>query len=353
MTGYTNLELNLEDGKRGSRYDHFAENLCKLTGAEAAIAVNNNAAAVLLMLTALASGGETVVSRGGCGDWREVRIPDVCSQSGTMLVEVGTTNRTYLEDYENAVTENTAAFLKVHTSNYQITGFTHEAEFVELAEAAHNRGIPLWWTLEVGALWTLPFYGIEPEKTVQELLKKGADIVSFSGDKLLGGPQAGILAGRKDLIEKISRHPLMRALRIDKFTAAALDKTVSIYLDEGQLEKEIPVYDMMSRSAEELKRNALWLMGELLADASEYEFAVTSTRNPVGGGTTPGKTLPGAALQIRSLNGRGFSAQEISDCLRKMDTPVIGHIVDDWVYLEMRTIRTGEELEILRKRIEI
>lgn len=352
MTGYTNLELNLEDGKRGSRYDHFAENLCKLTGAEAAIAVNNNAAAVLLMLTALASGGETVVSRGELVEiGGKFRIPDVCSQSGTTLVEVGTTNRTYLEDYENAVTENTAVFLKVHTSNYQITGFTHEAELTELAEAAHNRGIPLLVDFGSGSLVDA-FYGIEPEKTVQELLKKGADIVSFSGDKLLGGPQAGILAGRKDLIEKISRHPLMRALRIDKFTAAALDKTVSIYLDEGQLEKEIPVYDMMSRSAEELKRNALWLMDELLSDDSEYELAVTSTRNPVGGGTTPGKTLPGAALQIRSLNGSGFSAQEISDRLRKLDTPVIGHIVDDRVYLEMRTIRTDEELEILKKELK-
>ena len=168
MTGYTNLELNLEDGKRGSRYDHFAENLCKLTGAEAAIAVNNNAAAVLLMLTALASGGETVVSRGELVEiGGKFRIPDVCSQSGTMLVEVGTTNRTYLEDYENAVTENTAAFLKVHTSNYQITGFTHEAELTELAEAAHNRGIPLLVDFGSGSLVDIAFYGIEPEKTVQ------------------------------------------------------------------------------------------------------------------------------------------------------------------------------------------
>lgn len=158
--------------------------------------MNNNAAAVLLMLTALASGGETVVSRGELVEiGGKFRIPDVCSQSGTMLVEVGTTNRTYLEDYENAVTENTAAFLKVHTSNYQITGFTHEAEFVELAEAAHNRGIPLLVDFGSGSLVDIAFYGIEPEKTVQELLKKGADIVSFSGDKLLGGPQAGILAG--------------------------------------------------------------------------------------------------------------------------------------------------------------
>ena len=187
MTGYTNLELNLEDGKRGNRYEHFAENLCKLTGAEAAIAVNNNAAAVLLMLTALASGGETVVSRGELVEiGGKFRIPDVCSQSGTTLVEVGTTNRTYLEDYENAVTENTAVFLKVHTSNYQITGFTREAELVELAEAAHNRGIPLLVDFGSGSLVDIAFYGIEPEKTVQELLKKGADIVSFSGDKLLG-----------------------------------------------------------------------------------------------------------------------------------------------------------------------
>lgn len=353
MTGYTNLELNLEDGKRGSRYDHFAEKLCRLTGAEAAIAVNNNAAAVLVMLTALASGRETVVSRGELVEiGGKFRIPDVCSQSGTTLVEVGTTNRTYLEDYENAVTENTAAFLKVHTSNYQVTGFTHEPELSELAKTAHSREIPLLVDFGSGNLVDMAAYGILPEKTVQELLQKGADIVTFSGDKLLGGPQAGILVGRKDLIEKISKHPLMRALRIDKFTAAALDKTVSIYLDDRKLEEEIPVYEMMGRSIGELKSNAQCLMDELLYNDLEYNFMVTSTRNPIGGGTTPGKTLPGAALLMKSARKNGPSAQEISDRLRRMDVPVIGHIVDGWVYLEMRTIRNEEEMQILTKELK-
>lgn len=360
MTGYTNMEIDLEDGKRGSRYDHFASNLCRLTGAEAAIAVNNNAAAVLVMLTALASGGETIVSRGELVEiGGKFRIPDVCSQSGTTLVEVGTTNRTYLQDYENAVTENTAAFLKVHTSNYQITGFTHEPELAELANMAHSREIPFLVDFGSGSLVDMASYGIQPEKTVQELLKKGADIVSFSGDKLLGGPQAGILVGRKDLIEKISKHPLMRALRIDKFTAAALDKTVGIYLDDRKLEEELPVYEMMGRSIEELKANAGCLMDELLGKTEfeyrilfpENEYKMPPPQNPIGGGTTPGKTLPGVALAIRSKAGNDCSAQEVSARLRGLEVPVIGHIVDDWVYLEMRTIQPGE-IEILRKELK-
>ena len=359
MTGYTNLELNLEDGKRGSRYDHFADNLCRLTGAEAAIAVNNNAAAVLVMLTALASGRETVVSRGELVEiGGKFRIPDVCSQSGATLVEVGTTNRTYLEDYENAVTENTAAFLKVHTSNYHITGFTHEPELTELAKAAHSREIPLLVDFGSGSLVDMAAYGILPEKTVQELLKKGADIVTFSGDKLLGGPQAGILVGRRDLIEKISKHPLMRALRIDKFTAAALDKTVSIYLDDRKLEEEIPVYEMMGRSIEEMKDNAQCLINELRGKTefeyrvlfSENEYKMPPPQNPIGGGTTPGKTLPGVALAIRSKAGNNCSAQEVSARLRELEVPVIGHIVDDWVYLELRTLMPGD-LEILEKEL--
>ena len=357
MTGYTNLEMNLEDGKRGSRYDHFADNLCRLTGAEAAIAVNNNAAAVLVMLTALASGRETIVSRGELVEiGGKFRIPDVCSQSGTTLVEVGTTNRTYLEDYENAVTENTAAFLKVHTSNYQITGFAHEPELTGLAKAAHSRGIPLLVDFGSGSLVDVAPYGIEPEKTVQEFLKKGADIVSFSGDKLLGGPQAGILVGRKDLIEQISRHPLMRALRIDKFTAAALDKTVSIYLDERQLEEEIPVYGMMGRSVEVLEGMGKELLAALTKRdepcvGETFCCELTYTQNVVGGGTTPGKTLPGVAVKLKSKHDRNISAKEINDRLRKLDVPVIGHIVDDWVYLEMRTIMPGE-LEILKKELK-
>ena len=351
MTGYTNLELNLKDGKRGSRNDHFEEKLCKLTGAEAAIAVNNNAAAVLIMLTALAFGGETIVSRGELVEiGGRFRIPDVCSQSGTRLVETGTTNRTYLEDYEKVVTESTAVFLKVHTSNYQISGFTHEPDITELAKMAHRHGIPLLVDFGSGSIADLTPYEISAEKTVQEFLKKGADIVTFSGDKLLGGPQAGILAGRRDLINKIAAHPLMRALRIDKFTAAALEKTLSIYMEGQKMEVEIPVYKMIARGEEELQKDAQWLVKEL-ADNPEYEFTVTSTRNPVGGGTTPGKTLPGVALQIRKKDRKNSFAQEICDSLRKMDVPVIGHITDDQVCLEMRTILPGE-LEILKEELK-
>ena len=356
MTGYTNLEMNLENGKRGSRYDHFEDDICRLTGAEAAIAVNNNAAAVLVMLTALASGGETVVSRGELVEiGGKFRIPDVCSQSGTMLVEVGTTNRTYLKDYEYAVTENTAAFLKVHTSNYQITGFTCEPELSQLAKAAHSHDLPLLVDLGSGSFVDMALYGIQSEKTVQELLQKGADIVSFSGDKLLGGPQAGILVGRKALIEKISGHPLMRALRIDKFTAAALDKTVSAYLDEGKLENTLPVYEMLGRSVEELENMGRELLEKLHissegAEDNSFVYQLVSSENVVGGGTTPGKSLPGAAIRIKSKDG-SIPAQEISDRLRKMEVPVIGYIADDWVYVEMRTILSGE-LEILKKELK-
>lgn len=382
MTGYTNLEMNLEDGKRGSRYDHFSENLCRLTGAEACLAVNNNAAAVLVMLTVLASGGETVVSRGELVEiGGKFRIPDVCSQSGTTLVEVGTTNRTYLEDYQNAVTENTAAFLKVHTSNYQITGFTHEPTVEELAKAAHSHEIPLLVDLGSGCLVDLASYGLGTEKQVQELLAKGADLVSFSGDKLLGGPQAGILAGRRDLIEKIAKHPLMRALRIDKFTAASLDRTISLYLKED-IRQEIPVYEMMSRSAAQLETMARELATEVVRFSGEhisernsrlnswekplpgqpqkrgfnqdansrFLFEIVPTTNVTGGGTTPGKTLPGFALGIKPRDS-SICAEEISHRLRTLSTPVIGHIQDDCVYLEMRTLLPGD-LEILKKELK-
>lgn len=350
MTGYSNLELDLGDGKRGSRYDHFSGKLCGLTGAEAAIAVNNNAAAVLVMLSALTSGQETIVSRGELVEiGGKFRIPDVCLQSGTILTEVGTTNRTYLADYENAITENTAAILKVHTSNYQITGFTHEAGIEELAELAHNRGLFLLADLGSGCLKEMEKYGFDCESAVDEFLKKGVDIVCFSGDKLLGGPQAGILAGKKELIQKISAHPLMRAVRIDKFTAAALDKTLAIYLRKKDILKKIPLYEMVNRSEEQL-----WQMGEKLlnvakgAGSKSLEFQLVKTENVAGGGSGSGRTLPGAALRIKGRKGNKIPAQKISERLRQMEVPVIGHIQDDWVYLEMRTILPGE-MEILEK----
>ena len=377
MTGYTNLEMDLEGGRRGSRYAHFSESLCKLTGAEAALAVNNNAAAVLVMLSALASGGETIVSRGELVEiGGKFRIPDVCSQSGTTLVEVGTTNRTYLEDYVNAAGEQTAAFLKVHTSNYQITGFTHEVSVEELAEAAHSQGIPLLVDLGSGCLTDLAAYGLGEELVVKDLLKKGADLVSFSGDKLLGGPQAGILTGRKDLIEKIASHPLMRAVRIDKFTAAALEKTIEIY-EKGQERKEaLPIYEMLGRQAEELKKMGLELLEEIrkanrenldrliLEDSGDAIFAaeekiqgdrgtlwfqIVPTQSFAGGGTTPGRALPGIALRMKSEK---ISVQEISRRFRNYEIPVIGRIEDGWYYLEMRTILPGE-LDVLKEALKV
>lgn len=379
MTGYTNLEMDLESGKRGSRYAHFEELLCNLTGAEAAIAVNNNAAAVLLMLTVLAAGGETVVSRGELVEiGGKFRIPDVCRQSGTVLVETGTTNRTYLEDYRNARTENTAVFLKVHTSNYQITGFTHETSVKELAELAHSLEIPLLADLGSGCLLGMEDYGLGEEPEVQKLIKDGADLVSFSGDKLLGGPQAGIIVGKRELIEKLSSHPLMRALRIDKFTAAALEETLRLYT-EDRIREEIPVYAMMHRTARELEEMAKelkralttgWLAGEeketaqnagwqgelpetetpleKCAAIGELQLQVVRTRSLAGGGTTPGKSMPGAALRIKSDR---LSAREITQKLRRREVPVIGRIEDGWVCLEMRTILPGE-LDMVKKAIE-
>lgn len=376
MTGYTNLEMDLEEGRRGSRYAHFSESLCRLTGGEAAIAVNNNAAAVLVMLSALAGGRETIVSRGELVEiGGKFRIPDVCSQSGTTLVEVGTTNRTYLEDYEKAAGEQTAAFLKVHTSNYQITGFTHEVSVEELAEAAHSRGIPLLVDLGSGCLVDLASYGMRGELVVKDLLKKGADLVTFSGDKLLGGPQAGILTGRRDLVEKIASHPLMRAVRIDKFTAAALEKTIEIY-EKGQgMEAVLPVYEMLGRSVEDLKKMGLELLGGIqkfnwegqdsptfgYADDSifgteekiqscveGFQFQIVPTRSFAGGGTTPGKALPGIALRMKSER---ISATELSRRFRNFEVPVIGRIEDGWFYLEMRTILPGE-LDILTEALK-
>ena len=334
MTGYTNLEMNLEDGKRGSRYDHFSENLCRLTGAEACLAVNNNAAAVLVMLTALASGGETVVSRGELVEiGGKFRIPDVCSQSGTTLVEVGTTNRTYLEDYQNAVTENTAAFFKVHTSNYQITGFTHEPTVEELAKAAHSHEIPLLVDLGSGCLVDLASYGLGTEKQVQELLAKGADLVAFSGDKLLGGPQAGIILGKKPYIDRMKRHPLARAIRVDKMTIAALWATLTTYQDLHRAEQEIPTLAMLAVSGEDLRASAAQLCALLKERGVAAEVVAQS--GPVGGGSVPTQLLPTFAV---ALPADKLSPNQAEQALRCREKPIIGRITEGRLLLDVRTI---------------
>lgn len=348
MTGYTNLELDLKTGKRGSRYDHFSENLCQLTGAQAAIAVNNNAAAVMVMLSALASGKETIVSRGELVEiGGKFRIPDVCAFSGTTLVETGTTNRTYVADYENSITDQTAAFLKVHKSNYQITGFTREVSLEELAELGIRYGIPVLADLGSGCFTEVDEYGLGQEPLVQQYLKKGADVVTFSGDKLLGGPQAGIIVGKKELIEKISRHPLMRAVRIDKFTAAALEATAKIYL-HGKMKTEIPVYEMMGRKKEELQKMAEMLLAHVKCQNLILE--IRATRAVAGGGTTPGTSMDGVAVRIRCSQ---ISAQELSERFRNSKIPVLGYIEEEWVYLEMRTIGKDELLPLADAILEI
>lgn len=347
MSGYINLEMDLETGKRGSRYDHFSENLCQLTGAQAAIAVNNNAAAVMLMLSALAAGKETIVSRGEMVEiGGKFRVPDVCALSGTKLVETGTTNRTYRADYENSITDQTAAFLKVHKSNYEITGFTREVSVEELADLGVEYGIPVLADLGSGCLTDLEKYGLGPEPLVQQYLKKGADVVTFSGDKLLGGPQAGIIVGREDLIRKISTHPLMRAVRIDKFTAAALEATTEIYL-HGKMETEIPIYERMARKKEELQKMAETLLAHVKCQKLSLE--IKETRTVAGGGTTPGKSQEGVAVRIRCSQGTAgaeISAQELSECFRDCQIPVLGYIEEDWFYLEMRTIGKDEILQL-------
>lgn len=348
MTGFTNLEYRLCEGSRGSRYEHFEEMLCRLTGAEAAIAVNNNAAAVLLMLTALTAGREVIVSRGELVEiGGKFRVPEVMEQSGARLVEVGTTNRTYPEDYEKAIGEATGAVLKVHTSNYKIIGFTHEASVWELSKITRESGIPLLVDLGSGNLVDFRDYGIPWEITVRDIIRKGADLVTFSGDKLLGGPQAGILAGKKELIDKISRHPLMRAVRIDKFTAAAMGETLRLYL-YGKAWEEIPVLEMLARDERMMTDMADRLM-EAVTITEEEGISLKKVRSNtmVGGGSMPEETLPGIAVAVTSEK---LSPDEICKILRESEPPVVGRIVNESVYLEMRTV-FPEEIPVLAEII--
>ena len=255
--GYSNLEYDLEAGKRGERYSHFEKLLCRITGAEAAMAVNNNASAVMLILSSMAKGGEVVVSRGELVEiGGKFRIPDVMEQSGASLVEVGTTNKTHYSDYENAITEETKALLKVHTSNYRIVGFTESVPIDGLIPLGEAHDIPIIEDLGSGVLIDLSKYGLTYEPTVQDSIRKGADVVCFSGDKLLGGPQAGIIVGKKKYIDQMKKNQLTRALRIDKFTATALELVLQEYLSEENAVKKIPVLRMITKTKEEVEKDA-------------------------------------------------------------------------------------------------
>lgn len=346
--GYSNLEYDLDIGKRGKRSSHYAEDIKKITGAEDAVAVNNNAAAVTLMLSSLAKGKEVIISR---GEMIEIggrfRIPDVMEQSGATLKEVGCTNRTRISDYEKAIGENTAALLKVHTSNYKIVGFTEEVSVDELVELGKKYQIPVLVDLGSGVLVNLEEFGLSHEPTVQEMIKKEVDVVCFSGDKLLGGPQAGILAGKSSYIKAMADHPLMRAIRLDKCTTAALAATFKAYLNKENALGQIPVLQMISRDLQKLKCQAEQIVSDLQKEKFCEKMSVEESLAMVGGGALPGQVFPSYAITIKPSKE---SCNHLCAKLRNLPIPVIGYIKDEKVFIDMRTI-LEDEVEELKENL--
>ncbi|ADL07540.1 L-seryl-tRNA(Sec) selenium transferase [Thermosediminibacter oceani] len=334
-SGYSNLEYDLMEGSRGERYAHIRELLCEITGAEDTMVVNNNAGAVLLTLSALAAGREVIISRGQLVEiGGSFRVPDVMAQSGARLVEVGTTNKTHVEDYERAINENTALLLKVHTSNFRFVGFWSEVAIEQLKALGLKYGIPVMEDLGSGVLVDVRKFGLPPEPTVQESIRAGADIVTFSGDKLLGGPQAGIIVGRKELLERIKRHPLTRALRIDKLTLSALEAVLKLYRSESL--DRIPVIKMLSKSQEDMEKDARQLAAELQKVVRERgTVEIIDDVSQVGGGSLPGAELPTKAV---ALSLRETGPEELAERLRKARIPVIGRIKKDRFLLDVRTM---------------
>ena len=334
--GYSNLEYNLEAGRRGERYSHFEKLLCKLTGAEAAMAVNNNASSVMLILSSLAKGGEVVVSRGELVEiGGKFRIPDVMEQSGAVLVEVGTTNKTHYDDYKNAITEETKALLKVHTSNYRIVGFTESVEIDELITLAKEHDLPIIEDLGSGVLVDMAKYGLTHEPMVQESIAKGADVVCFSGDKLLGGPQAGIIVGKKKYIDQMKKNQLTRALRIDKFTAAALELVLKEYLSEETAIRNVPVLRMITKPLEEIEKEAKSLVRMLRRSGFSGHFQVVPCESQIGGGSLPLERIPSFAAAVRPEK---ISVPKLEEKMRHLEIPIIPRTANDMILLDVRTI---------------
>ena len=341
-THYSNLEYDLETGARGKRDVHTAELLMRLTGAEAAIVVNNCAAAILVTLAALARGGEVIVSRGELieiGDG--FRIPEIMEHSGAILREVGTTNRTHLADYENATNEKTRLLLRVHPSNFKVTGFTDKPSLEELVALSQRTGLPLVEDLGSGCLVDLSEHGIN-EPTVRQSIEAGVGVVTFSGDKLFGGPQAGIIAGEKDLVARVRRHPLFRALRVDKLTIAALEATLGAYLRAAW--DEIPAMRMIRMTPQELKRRAENFIRELRPELplDEVEIEIAEGTSLVGGGSTPSQSLPSKVIRIASAR---YSATKLEQRLRCAPSgiSVIARLEDDRLVLDLRTVFPEQE----------
>ena len=339
---YSNLEMDVARKERGSRYSHLEGLLRRLTGAPASLVVNNCAAAVLLALETLARGKEVVVSRGELIEiGGEFRIPDIMRRAGAVLREVGTTNRTHLKDYAAAIGPETGLLLKVHASNYRVVGFTASVSTAELVELGRARGVPVMEDLGSGCLVDLTRYGFPHEPTVLEVVAAGVDLVSFSGDKLLGGPQAGIVVGREDLVARLARNPLNRALRIDKFTVGALEATLYAY-EAGDALTTIPTLAMLTEPLASIRARARRLLRRLPADAAHaLGAAIVESRSQVGGGALPTVELPTAAL---ALGSAARPAQNLDEALRLARPPVLGRLADDRLLLDCRTIQAAEVL---------
>ena len=350
--GYCNLELSLATGKRGSRYNHVADLLIALTGAEDALVVNNNAAAVLLVLDTLAKGGEAIVSRGQLVEIGEsFRIPDIMKKSGVELIEVGATNKTRLSDYQNAVTEQTRMIMQVHPSNFKVIGFHESVPTSDLVALAKPLGIPVMDDLGAGCLYPLAEQGIGEEPLVSRVVATGADIVTCSGDKLLGGPQAGIILGRREYIAKIKKNPLTRALRVDKFTLAALEATLRIYR-RGEEQQLVPVVSMLTAPLDELKAKAE-LLEQLLAKADpEHRLYTTQVRqgySESGGGSLPGIELPTYLVELTPLTTK---AQELMALLRGGSRPLLAYIREDKLLYDPLTMSEEDIVDAARATAE-
>jgi len=339
--GYSNLEYEIAKGKRGKRYSHLKDILTEITGAEDAVVVNNNAAAVLICLDTFAKGKEVIVSRGELVEiGGSFRIPDVMESSGAILREVGTTNKTHPADYENAFCGNTALLLKVHQSNYKVIGFTEEVSTEDLAKLSREFKTPFVADLGSGSIISLEKFGIHGEPTVMDVIKAGADLVTFSGDKLLGGPQAGIIVGKKKLVQKIQQNPMLRAMRIDKMTFAALEATFMQYLDEEKAVRDIPTVRMLTESQEVIKKRAKKILKALKKSVSQQaKLDVISDQSRAGGGSLPETDFPTFSVSINPLN---IKVNSLEKRLRLGEPPVIARIQGDTLLIDARTIEDRE-----------
>ena len=351
LESFCTLEIEKLSGRRGSRYHGVEQLICTITGAESALVVNNNAAAVLLALDTLARGKEVVISRSHLVEiGGEFRMPDVMTKSGAILVEVGTTNKTYLKDYENAITENTGLILKVHQSNFKIVGFTETVDLKDLVLLGQTRNIPVMYDLGSGALIDLQKYGLPYEPTVQESIKAGVDVVTFSTDKLLGGPQGGIIAGKKKWIEPIKKNPLTRALRVGKLTIAALEATLRLYLEEELALKKIPVLKMILTPLETIEERCKNVINKVSSETRVcMNLSMVDGFSGMGGGALPGENIP---TKLVCIHSEKINAIELANKLRNPTPPIFARIEQDRVLLDMRTVYDDAEIDTIAVALE-